>query len=75
MDRMRLERASCYFCSCAKRVTYSGTPLGDFIDLFLDSFAFIWRRMAWKTESELFDGEVANERRPDSTGKSKTFLF
>ena len=27
MDRMRLERAFCYFYSCAKRVTHSGTPL------------------------------------------------
>ena len=56
MDRMRLERAFCYFYSCAKRVTHSGTPLRDFIDLFLDSFAAIWWRMTWKTGSELFDG-------------------
>ena len=56
MDRMRLERAFCYFYSCAKRVTHSGTLLRDFIDLFLDSFAAIWWRMTWKTGSELFDG-------------------
>ena len=56
MDRMRLERAFCYFYSCAKRVAHSGTPLRDFIDLFLDSFAAIWWRMTWKTGSELFDG-------------------
>ena len=63
-----------HFVTFAAALRILGTPLRDFIDLFLDSCLYL-AKMACKTRSELFDSQVANEKRPGNAGREKLSCF